>query len=89
MSEPCCERCGSLGKTENPLTNHHVYPKRHRIALLMQGINRGELERLCKLCRKCHDEIERVIAQYEGDKVLYFTLYAKIARDFVRWMVVA
>jgi len=78
-----CLRCGTM----KWLTEHHVYPQRHRIHLLKQGVAREELNRTITLCRTpCHDEIEMLYKEYENGKVLYFTRYWRLCEDFTRWL---
>lgn len=84
-----CLRCGHTGSPENHLSDHHVYPTRWRVKGHFDDVGHDERNRTVRLCfRDCHRAIERLIAQYEGKpaKALHWTFYAKIARDFVRYM---
>lgn len=80
-----CARCGSEGSAANPLSEHHVYPKRHAVKGHFDELDKEERNKTVTLCRRsCHDQIERLIHQYEGGKPLHWTFYAKLVRDFCR-----
>ena len=55
-----CRKCFS--KDKRILTRHHVLPKRHF---------GGEGILIC-LCRRCHDEIEKLIPLELQDEIFYY-----------------
>jgi RNase P subunit RPR2 len=67
-----CPKCFEL----KLLTSHHVYVKRYY----------GHNDYILRICRECHDELERILQSKEMDRggQLKDHEYLEIARSFVK-----
>ena len=60
MIHALCPKCGVVKK----LTKHHVLPKRHF----------GAKGKKFFLCRKCHDELEKLIPYKKMKNIFYYKI---------------
>lgn len=70
-----CAKCDS----EEKLTRHHVYPKRY----VRRSSNTNQKPTVKKLCRDCHDVLERIITQWECKVTKLWEKYP----EFYAWVV--
>jgi len=68
-----CPKC----KEEKPLTNHHVYPKRH-----YPGQFTNE-KFLLRICRPCHDDLEKMIPHGKQEH----SFYANVVKKFLGFVI--
>lgn len=65
-----CPKCGE----DKPLTKHHVFPSRFKWRRSLRRIT-------VKLCRQCHDLLEKHIPQYEQ---MPEDFYENVVDDFLK-----